>query len=68
MSCPACFSGFVHDGAPTGSDTTLGSLPAYLAAPPSGVSPKGVLLILTDVFGHRFVNVRLLCVPLRARC
>jgi dienelactone hydrolase len=58
MACPACFNGFAHAGEPTGSETTLGDLPAYFA--PSVGPAKGVILYLTDVFGHKFVNHRLL--------
>lgn len=58
MSCPACFSGSLHEGAPTGIDVDLDGVPAYYAAPPSA-STKAIVM-LSDVFGHTFVNARLL--------
>jgi len=60
MSCPDCVRGFVHDGSPTGDDTSLGPLPAYRSFVKIGIPCRGILVILTDLFGHTFVNARLL--------
>lgn len=65
MSCPACFRGFVHDGTPTGVDVSLESasgaaIAAYYAAPPAGTAAAPTILYLSDIFGHTFVNARLL--------
>jgi dienelactone hydrolase len=60
MSCPACFQGFVHDGEPRGYMGQLGELPAYFASPANVGESKGVVLLLTDIFGVSFVNNRLL--------
>jgi hypothetical protein len=59
MSCPDCVQGAVHDGKPTGHEEKLHGLDCYVAGPPSG-SPKAVVLFLTDVFGWKFHNSRVL--------
>jgi dienelactone hydrolase len=66
MSCPACFSGSLHEGKPVGSDVSLpGDVPAYYSGPPA--SSTKVIMILSDVFGHTFINVRLLADTYAAR-
>ncbi|KAI1309189.1 dienelactone hydrolase family protein [Xylaria venustula] len=60
MSCPACFSGAVHDGTPTGTVTKLYDLDVYIAEPASGNPPKGIIILLPDMFGWDFVNIRLM--------
>ena len=63
MSCAACFAGSVHAGTPTGADVELPlegapAVPAYYAAPPA--ASTAAICILSDVFGFKFINVRLL--------
>ncbi|RFU26228.1 hypothetical protein B7463_g10111, partial [Scytalidium lignicola] len=58
MSCPDCFSGQVREQVLTGKETTIHGLPTYVAQPAEGVKPKGVVVILTDIFGWKFVNNR----------
>ena len=58
--CDKCVSGTVHIGTATGSDIELGSLHCYYAAPPPGLPPAPTVVFLTDVFGHSFINARLL--------
>ncbi|KAI0969653.1 dienelactone hydrolase family protein [Xylaria arbuscula] len=60
MSCPACFSGAVHDGTPTGTVTKLHDLDVYIAEPASGNPPKGIVILIPDMFGWDFVNIRLM--------
>jgi dienelactone hydrolase len=61
MSCPDCFRGFIHGGEPRGRDETLACVPCYYSPPLAGASAKlPTILFLTDVFGHTFVNARLL--------
>lgn len=60
MACPDCFRGGVSDLQPTGTVTTLHGLPTYVAQPEDGVTPKGIVVILTDAFGWDFVNNRVL--------
>ncbi len=43
MSCPACFSGAVHEGTPTGTVTKLHGLDVYVAEPASGNPPEGII-------------------------
>jgi len=59
--CADCFRGDVHDGTPEGTTTTLHGLPTYVANPPQGTTPKGIVVFIPDAFGWEFVNNRLLC-------
>ncbi|EXJ88038.1 hypothetical protein A1O1_04965 [Capronia coronata CBS 617.96] len=54
-----CLSGAVHSGSPQGHETTIGSLPTYVAEPESKSKAKCVVFIV-DIFGWKFKNVRLL--------
>ncbi|KAI3324190.1 dienelactone hydrolase family protein [Xylariaceae sp. AK1471] len=60
MSCPDCFNGGVHEGTPTGTVTKLHGLDVYVAEPASGNPPKGIVVLIPDVFGWDFVNIRLM--------
>jgi dienelactone hydrolase len=62
MSFPksCCASGSLHTGTPTGSVSQLHGLPVYIASPPSNKSPKGVVVILPDIFGWTLPNTRIL--------
>ncbi|KAI1157671.1 dienelactone hydrolase family protein [Nemania serpens] len=60
MSCPDCFSGAVHEGKPTGTVTKLHGLDVYVAEPASGNPPKGIIVLIPDIFGWAFVNIRLM--------
>jgi dienelactone hydrolase len=59
--CADCFRGDVHDGTPTGTVTTIHGRPTYVANPPEGTTPKGIVVFIPDAFGWEFVNNRLLC-------
>ncbi len=59
MACPDCFTGTTHEGTPTGKVTTIHGLPTYVAEPPEGVKPKGLIVVIPDAFGWEFVNNRL---------
>ena len=54
-----CISGVVHDGTPQGREDTIGGLPTYIAEPSDKSTAKTVVFI-TDIFGWKFKNVRLL--------
>lgn len=60
MSCPACFSGHVHDGSLKGQITKLHGLDAYVSEPVEGKPVKGIVIIVPDAFGWEFVNNRIL--------
>ncbi|KAF1810304.1 dienelactone hydrolase family protein [Eremomyces bilateralis CBS 781.70] len=60
MACPACVSGTLHEGTPSGKEETLYGLPTYVATPPSGTPPKGTIVIIPDAFGWTFNNNRIL--------
>src|ERR1700678_4039379 len=60
MSCPNCFSGHINGGTPVGTTTTIHGLPTYVATPPKGVTPKGIIVVISDAFGWEFVNNRIL--------
>ena len=55
-----CATGSLHTGMPTGQTTKLHGLDCYVASPPSGTQPKGVVVILPDAFGWTFPNNRIL--------
>ncbi|KAH7084842.1 Alpha/Beta hydrolase protein [Paraphoma chrysanthemicola] len=56
MSCDACKSGFAWNGQPTGKETKLGKLDAYVA----GDNKDAAIVIVADVFGWTLKNVRIL--------
>jgi dienelactone hydrolase len=61
MACPNCFTGGVTQNHPTGIETTIHGLPTYVAKPDEGVAPKGLIVFITDAFGWKFPNNRVLC-------
>jgi dienelactone hydrolase len=60
MSCPDCFTGNEHSGTLTGKEVKIHGRDSYVAEPPGGVAPKGIVVIVPDAFGWAFVNNRLL--------
>ena len=49
MACAQCFTGAVkHNETATGTETILHGLPTYVANPPSGVKPKGVVSLPSE--------------------
>lgn len=60
MSCPNCFSGGVWEGHPTGKMVELHGLKTYVAEPEASVTPKGIIVFISDAFGPDFVNNRVL--------
>jgi len=53
---PCCLKGFMWDGTPTGRVDELAGLPTYVA----GSSSQAAILLITDLFGWTFPNLRLL--------
>jgi hypothetical protein len=43
-----CATGSLHTGTPTGRMETLHGLEVYIAEPPTGTTPKGVVVIIPD--------------------
>ena len=60
MSCPDCFKGHIHEGAPQGKMTKLHGLNTYVSQPAEGKPVKGIVIIIPDAFGVEFVNNKLL--------
>jgi dienelactone hydrolase len=56
MSCENCKTGFKWNGETTGKESTLGKTNAYVA----GDSKDAAVLILTDIFGWKLPNIRLI--------
>ena len=54
-----CISGSAHTGTPVGREDTIGGLDVYVSEP-SDKSTRRSIVFLTDIFGWKFVNVRLL--------
>ncbi|OZJ05314.1 hypothetical protein BZG36_01588 [Bifiguratus adelaidae] len=53
-----CASGFLATGEPKGTEATFGGLNSYVAVPKE--KPTTCVLIVTDVFGYKLVNTRLI--------
>lgn len=60
MSCPQCFTGHVNPGTPTGRWDSVYGRRAYIAEPPTGKDPLGIVVIIPDAFGVDFVNNQIL--------
>jgi dienelactone hydrolase len=60
MSCPHCFSGHVNSGTPKGRWENVHGLKTYIATPPQGKQPVGVIVIIPDAFGVGFINNQIL--------
>ena len=56
MAAKCCVSGFKWDGTPTGTETKIGNNDTYIA----GSNSNAAILVITDLFGWRFTNTRLL--------
>jgi len=54
-----CLSGKIKEGQPKGREEDIGGLSTYVAEPEGGSTSKTVIF-LSDVFGWKFPNVRLL--------
>lgn len=61
LPCPDCFKGTKHIGNPWGTTVIIHGIPTYIVSPPDGVTPKGIVVHITDAFGWEFVNNRNLC-------
>ncbi|KAI9697772.1 MAG: hypothetical protein M1836_004448 [Candelina mexicana] len=57
--CKDCVTGFFKEDTPTGREAKIHGLNTYVAEPSSG-PPKGIVVIIPDAFGWRFVNNRVL--------
>lgn len=57
MNKSCCLTGFAWDGETTGTETKLANLPTYT----SGSNSKAAILVISDLFGWTFPNLRLLC-------
>lgn len=56
MSCENCKTGFAWNGTPSGKETKLNDNKAYV----TGTSKDTAILIVHDIFGWTFTNLRLL--------
>lgn len=60
MSCPECFTGFVHNGEPRGEVAQVHGLDCYVSEPIDGKPSRGIVVILPDCWGWQSTNNRLL--------
>lgn len=60
MSCPECFRGGITRTHPIGTEAVVNGVPTYIAQPAEGITPKGLIVIVTDAFGWNFPNNRVL--------
>jgi len=56
--CPNCFSGSIASETPTGEDTVIGGVNAYIAKPKKAT--HSAIVIATDALGYTLPNVRLI--------
>ncbi|KAH8692161.1 dienelactone hydrolase [Talaromyces proteolyticus] len=54
-----CATGFKHEGTAKGKLSNLKDFEVYVSYPDSGSTEKGIL-ILTDIIGHKLINVQLI--------
>jgi hypothetical protein len=54
--CEHCLQGFKWDGTPSGKESTLANHQTYI----TGDNPNVAILVISDMFGWRFRNLRLL--------
>ncbi|KAF2839086.1 hypothetical protein M501DRAFT_1003640 [Patellaria atrata CBS 101060] len=67
MSCPDCFKGAIHDHAtPKGEESTIHGIRTYIASPPVSSGSNSTIIYISDVFGLRLVNNKLLADELAA--
>ncbi|KAL2828604.1 esterase/lipase [Aspergillus pseudoustus] len=64
-SASCCYRGVKHDGAAKGTLSRVGDFEVYTVQPEDSAPEKGIL-ILTDVIGHKFINVQLIADQLAA--
>ncbi|KAA6413374.1 MAG: hypothetical protein FRX48_03120 [Lasallia pustulata] len=55
-----CTVAIKHEGESTGEMKKIGDTETYFAYPPDKKQTSPCILLLTDVFGHKFINVQLL--------
>ena len=61
MSCPDCFKGTVHEhGKAVGRMEKLHGYDTYVSDPPSSSSSKSQIFFITDAFGLKLINNKLL--------
>jgi len=54
-----CIQGKIHSGTPAGKEGIVHGRNCYIASPPQGEA-KCVIVVLSDVFGWKLTNTRLL--------
>ena len=60
MPCKDCAAGTIHTADLRGRVETLHGLPTYIAEPPDGQQPKGIIVFICDAFGWELPNNRAL--------
>ncbi len=66
LPCKDCASGFLHVGTPLGREEVIAGLNTYIIEPPqpsstdaAAIRSKGIIIIISDAFGWKLVNMRL---------
>ncbi|KAH6699710.1 Alpha/Beta hydrolase protein [Leptodontidium sp. 2 PMI_412] len=60
MSCPDCFNGHVHSGEVKGIESQLHGIDTYVVEPDNTAEIKGLIVVVSDAFGWKTNNLRLL--------
>ncbi|VBB71409.1 Putative protein of unknown function [Podospora comata] len=59
--CRDCFTGTLRgDITPVGTEQTVHNVPSYVSLPPEGARSLGTVVIITDAFGWKLRNTRVL--------
>ncbi|TVY29683.1 Hydrolase [Lachnellula hyalina] len=58
MAC--CKGGTLHNGEAAGREEIMHGINVYVTHPANNVTPKGVVVFISDAFGWKFINSRLL--------
>ncbi|KAL4867961.1 hypothetical protein BDV12DRAFT_170370 [Aspergillus spectabilis] len=61
-----CYQGVKHEGEARGEISHIGDVEVYIVKPEQRESYDKAILILTDVIGHKFINVQLIADQLAA--
>ena len=55
-----CALGSLHAGVPSGKEDDMYGLNTYIAEPTGILQPKGIVVVIPDIFGWKFPNNRVL--------
>ncbi|CAH0047353.1 unnamed protein product [Clonostachys solani] len=60
MSCPDCFRGNTSTSLPIGKEMIIHGIPTYVSGPHMDLTPRAIIVFISDVFGWKSINNRIL--------